>query len=58
MVSPSNFRVKEENNIEIGPESTNYALKMPKSSCLKWIYGRSSIDDRKLDFCGPKSHLR
>ncbi len=45
---PSNFQVKEKKIIEISPETTKlcFNIKMPKSSCLKWTYGRSSIDYR------------
>ena len=40
--SPSNFQVKVKKIYEIG--QIILELKMPKSSSLKWTYGRSGID--------------
>ena len=39
--SPSNLQVKGKKNIEIDPETTKLCF-----NCLKWMYGRSSIDYR------------
>ena len=41
---PIEFLCQRKKNIEIGNNEIMLELKMPKSSCLKWTYGRSSID--------------
>ncbi len=43
-IIPIKFPSKIKKNIKIG--STKLYLKMPKSSCLKWTYGRHGIDYR------------